>query len=54
MAAAMPGRIPWSVAAAWGERHGRGPDDLDFLLACLAAMDEVFTEWWVERQKVRQ
>lgn len=51
MAPSIPGRIPWTAMLAWCRHHRRSPDDLDFLAACMAAMDEVFIDWWLERQR---
>lgn len=51
MAPPIPGRIPWSVMLAWCRHHHRPADDLDFLAACFAVMDEVFIEWWLRKAK---
>lgn len=53
MGPSQPCRIPWSVVAAWCDRHGYGPEDEELLEAGLRAMDDEWLAWWSEQQRQR-
>lgn len=48
---AVPGRIPWTAAAAWCEFEGRTAADVEFLWRCFDAMEETFMRVRAEQAK---
>lgn len=42
MGPAIPGRIPWSVVAAWCDVHGYGEADAELFDAVMGELDGVF------------
>lgn len=47
----VPGRIPWTAVRAWCRHHGHGADDMEMLEGCIAALDDVYLEWWGRQSK---
>ena len=48
----IPGRIPWTVVHQWGRYQRLARGEMGMLDICIGAMDALYLEWWVSRQKV--
>lgn len=53
MIQSQPDGTPWTAVDRWARRYRLSDEDFEMLDRCIMAMDEVYREWWIERNKRR-